>query len=183
MVYVWATLLLLANLAAWVSSVFTLPGNWLMLVFTALYAWLLPAGIHPRVSWIVVAVALGLAILGEIVEFVAGAAGAARQGASRRGVVLSIVGAVVGSIAGAVFALPIPIVGPLIGAVAGGAVGAFAGAYLGESGSTRTHAERFAIGRGALLGRLLGTAGKLALGAVMLVVITLDSFFDLAAAE
>jgi uncharacterized protein YqgC (DUF456 family) len=182
MVYLWATLLLIANLAAWVSTVFTLPGNWLMLLFGAAYAYLLPLEMHPRVSWIVVAVALGLAIVGEVVEFLAGAAGAARKGASRRGVVLSIVGAVLGSLVGAVLAMPVPIIGPLIGALGGGAVGAFAGAYLGESGTTRTHAERFAIGKGALVGRLLGTAGKLAIGAMMLVVITLDSFFDLAPA-
>lgn len=179
MVYLWATLLLLANLLAWVSTVFTLPGNWLIVIFTALYAWISPADQHPRVSWIVVAVVAGLALFGEIVEFLAGAAGAAKQGASRRGVVWSIVGAVVGSLVGAMLAMPIPIIGPLIGAVGGGCVGAFAGAYLGESGSSRTHGERMAIGRGALVGRLLGTAGKLGIGAVMLVVVTLDSFFDL----
>jgi uncharacterized protein YqgC (DUF456 family) len=179
MVYVWAALLLFANLAAWISTVFTLPGNWLMVAFTALYMYLLPDDARPQVSGLVVGVALGLAVLGEVVEFFAGAAGAARLGASRRGVVMSLVGAALGSMAGAVFALPIPIVGPLTGALAGGAAGAFAGAYLGEAGTSRTQAERVAIGRGALLGRLLGTGGKLAIGVVMLVVITLDSFFDL----
>lgn len=179
MVYLWATLLLIANLAAWVSTVFTLPGNWLIVAFTALYAWVSPAGQHPRVSWLVVAVVAALALVGEILEFFAGAAGAARQGASRRSVVLSIVGAAVGSITGAMLGIPIPVIGPLIGAVGGGAAGAFLGAYLGEAGRSRTQAERIAIGRGALVGRLLGTAGKLAIGVVMLVVVTLDAFFDL----
>ena len=62
----------------------------------------------------------------------------------------------------------------------GGAAGAFAGAYFGEEGMGRTQAERIAIGQGAMIGRLLGTAGKLLMGIVMLVIITLDSFYDFA---
>lgn len=182
MVYVWAVLLLIGNGLAWVSTAFTLPGNWLMVVFTALYAFLLPAEMQPRVSWTVVFVALGLAVIGEVVEFLAGAAGAAKQGGSRRGLVLAIGGAFIGSLGGAALASPIPIVGPLIGAIGGGALGGFAGAYLGESGTNRPHAERMAIGKGALIGRLWGTAGKLIIGMLMLVLISLDSFFDLTSA-
>lgn len=179
MVYVWAVLLLLGNGLAWASTAFALPGNWLMVVFAALYAFVLPAEMHPRVSWTVVAVTLGLAILGEALEFIAGAAGAAKHGGSRRGVVLAVGGAFVGSLVGAALASPIPIIGPLIGAVGGGALGGFAGAYLGESGTNRPHAERIAIGKGAMIGRLLGTAGKLLIGVLMLVLVTLDSFLDL----
>ena len=180
MVYVWALLLFLGNILAWISTAFALPGNWLIVAFAALYASFLPEDIDPRVSWTAVLVVLALAVVGEIVEFLAGAAGAAKQGGSRRGVVLSVVGAVVGSLAGAAIASPIPIVGPLIGAVGGGALGAFAGAYQGEADIGRPHAERVAIGKGALVGRLLGTAGKLIIGAVMVVIITLDSLFDFA---
>ena len=75
---------------------------------------------------------------------------------------------------------PIPVIGPLIGAIGGGAVGAFAGAYQGEAGTDRTPEERLAIGKGAMIGRLLGTAGKLIIGIVMLVLVTLDSFLDFA---
>lgn len=180
MVYLWATLLFLANAVAWFSTALTLPGNWLMVGFAALYAFLLPADVEPRLSWLVVGVLLGLAVLGEIVEFAAGAAGAAQQGGSRRGMVLSVAGAFVGSLGGAALASPIPVIGPLVGALVGGAVGAFAGAYQGEAGSLRPHSERIAIGKGALIGRLLGTAGKLIIGGIMLVLVTLDSFFDLA---
>jgi uncharacterized protein len=180
MVYVWAVLLLLGNGLAWISTAFTLPGNWLIVIFTALYAYFLPEHLAPRVSWTIVGVVLGLAVLGEVVEFIAGAAGAAQQGGSRKGIVLAIAGAFLGSLAGAAIAAPIPIIGPVLGALGGGAAGAFAGAYLGESGTNRPHAERVAIGKGAFVGRLLGTAGKMVIGILMLVLVTLDSLFDFA---
>jgi uncharacterized protein len=177
MIYVWAIGLLLANGLAWVSTAFTVPGNWLIVGFTAVYAYLLPPELEPRVSWIVVGVALALAVFGELIEFVAGAAGAAKQGGSRRGIVMAIAGAFIGSLVGAAVLSPIPLIGPIIGALGGGA---FAGAYYGEEGTGRTQDERIAIGKGAMMGRLLGTAGKLIIGIVMLVIITLDLFYDFA---
>src|SRR6187455_2256591 len=45
------------------------------------------------VTWNTVWILLVLAIIGEIVEFVAGAAGAAKRGASRRSIWLSLIGA------------------------------------------------------------------------------------------
>jgi uncharacterized protein YqgC (DUF456 family) len=123
-----------------------------------------------------VLVIAGLAVAGEIIEFAAGAAGAAKQGASRRGVALSIVGAIAGSIAGLAAGVPIPVVGPLIGAVFGGAAGAFAGAYVGEAWKGRQEQDRLAAGRGAFVGRLWGTAGKLAVGAIMLAIVAWDAF-------
>ena len=72
-----------------------------------------------------------------------------------------------GSVLGAGAGIPVPVIGPLIGALGGGAAGAFAGAYLGETWKGRTGGEALRIGKGALFGRLLGTVGKLACGAVM----------------
>ncbi|TWT64061.1 DUF456 domain-containing protein [Rubinisphaera italica] len=180
MVYVWATLLLIFNMTAWLSTLLTLPGNWLLVLFTGIYVFFLPADMEPRISWTVAIVVLVLAILGEIVEFFAGAHGAAKQGGSRRGIVLAILGAIIGSMTGAIVSMPIPIIGPLIGALVGGAIGSFAGAWVGEHGTGRTSAERYAIGQGAMMGRLLGTAGKLVIGVIMLLLVTMDSFFDFA---
>lgn len=179
MVYVWAVILLMANVVAWICNVFTLPGNWVLLAFSLLYALFLPEDMTPRVSLTMVAVLFGLAVLGEVIEFIAGAAGAAQQGGSKKGVALAVVGAFVGSILGAMLMAWLPLLGPIVGALGGGAFGAFAGAWAGEHGSERTSAERFNIGRGAAIGRLLGTAGKMAIGAIMLVLVTFDSFFDL----
>lgn len=176
MIYVWAFILLVSNCLAWASNFFSLPGNWLMLMFAIVYKMVVPAEAVPRLSWTVVALCALLAILGEVWEFMAGAAGAARQGGSPRGAVMAIVGSLAGSIGGALVGVPVPVVGPMIGALVGGAVGAFAGAYIGEH--RKPHLERMSISKGALLGRLFGTAGKLGFGLLMLVILAVDSFAD-----
>ena len=119
----------------------------------------------------------GLAILGEVIEFFAGAAGAAKQGASRRSIVFSLIGGMAGSICGAMAGLPVPVIGSVIAALLGGSLGAFAGAYLGEKSIERPHSESMAVARGAFAGRLWGTVGKFAVGAVMLGVMTVDVLF------
>jgi hypothetical protein len=173
--YLWAMLLIVASCAAWFTTLVTLPGNWFIAGFAALFAWLVPVEAGGGVTWTVVAVLVGLAVLGEIVEFGAGAAGAAKQGASKRGVVLSMVGAIVGSFMGLAMGLPIPIIGSFVMALLGGAAGAFAGAYLGESWKGKPSEDRVAIGRGAFAGRIWGTVGKLAVGAIMLAILAWEA--------
>ena len=174
--YLFAFVLFAMNGLAWCTTVLALPGNWAIVAFTALFAWLVPVDDGRGISWYVVFVVAGLAVFGEVLEIVASAAGASKHGASRRAAVLSIVGATAGSLLGVMIGIPILIVGPLIAAVGGGALGAFVGAYLGEKWKGRTHVDRIAVGKGALMGRLWGTVGKLAVGAIMVVVVTWDSF-------
>lgn len=171
-------LLLVANLACWVATVFTLPGNWGIVVLAALCAWLLPEpeGWRLGFTWIAVIALTVLAGVGELIEFFAGAAGAAKQGGSRRAMVLALIGAAIGSVVGAMLGVPIPVVGSIIAAIGGGAAGAFAGAYLGEYWKGRASHERLAISTGAMLGRVMGTVGKLAVGAVMVAYATIESF-------
>ena len=127
-------LLLLAAVACWLTNALALPGNWMIVGLAGLFAWLLPPGDTGRgFGWPTVAGLAGIATVGELLEFAAGAAGAAKHGSSRRAMLLAMVGAMVGSIAGAVVGIPVPVVGPLIAAVGGGAAGAFGGAYLGET--------------------------------------------------
>lgn len=174
--YLYALLLLAINILCWAGNLVSLPGNWLMLLASIGYAAILPVGQHPRLEWWSLAAALVIAILGEVWEFFASAAGATRQGGSRRGALMAIVGSIVGSLLGVFVGVPIPLVGSLIGAVGGGAIGAFVGAYYGERG--KTSEQRWAISRGALWGRLFGTLGKIACGGLMLSLITLDSLID-----
>lgn len=177
-------LLVLAAIGCWFTNAFTLPGNWLIVGLAALFAWLLPPAEYGRgFSWITVAVLALIAVMGELIEFVAGAAGAAKQGASRRAILFSMMGAMIGSVAGAAIGLPVPIIGPLIAAVGGSAAGAFGGAYLGETWKGKQHPERSAVGTGALMGRLFGTVGKLAAGAVMVAVLTVMTFMPAEAQE
>ena len=65
----------------------------------------------------------------------------------------------------------------MFGALLGGSLGAFAGAYLGELWSEKPHAAGYAVGKAAFIGRLWGTVGKFAVGAVMLGVAAADALF------
>lgn len=173
--YIWAILLLVGCVAGWLTTLVTLPGNWIIAGLAALFAWLIPISAGGGITWTVVAVLVGLAVVGEVLEFGAGAAGAAKQGASKRSVALAMLGAAIGSMAGLGIGLPIPILGSLIMAVLGGAGGAFAGAYVGESWKGRPVEDRMAAGRGAFAGRIWGTVGKLVVGMIMLVIVAWEA--------
>lgn len=177
--YLWATLLVLASLAAWSVNLFAIPGNWIMLGLAAVFVALVPPTVGGGISWGMLLALAVLAGLGELIEFAAGAAGAANAGGSRRAMLLAIVGTMAGSITGAILGLPIPLIGPVVAALGGACLGAFAGAWLGETWKGRSHSERMAISRAALVGRLLGTLGKLFAGGVMLSLLTLDAFLRL----
>lgn len=170
--YLWVALLLAGSGIAWTFNFFALPGNWGIVGLAGLFVWAAPAGGgSPGLTWETVGLMLVIAIGGEVLEFAAGAAGAARQGASRRAIALALIGTVAGSIIGAIGGLPVPIAGPLIGALLGGAGGAFAGAYLGEMWKHGGSAQGVTVGWGAAIGRLLGTLGKLAIGVVLIVIL------------
>src|SRR5918995_6324093 len=152
MVYVSAVLLTGLNLAFWVGILFNLPGTWLMVLITALLKWWQPG--YVKVSWTVLGVAAGLAVLGEGLEFALGAAGSRRAGGSRRAAALAIVGSLIGGILGT--ALPVPIVGTLIGAC----LGAFVGSLLGDLWAGRPLFPSVAAGWGAAVGRFWGAVSK-----------------------
>lgn len=172
--YTLALLLICGGGICWLTNLFSLPGNWILLGMAALFAWLASETGDHGISWTTVGIMAGLAMLGEVIEFFAGAAGAAKQGASRRSIVFSLIGGMAGSIGGAMLGLPVPVIGSVIAALLGGSLGAFAGAYLGEKSIERPHSESMAVARGAFAGRLWGTVGKFAVGAVMLGVMTVD---------
>ncbi|MCP3859619.1 MAG: DUF456 family protein, partial [Phycisphaeraceae bacterium] len=95
-----------------------LPGTWLIIAFAALIdvvELLWKGDSEPTFGWVAFAIALLLAAAAEIIEFLAGAAGAKAGGASRRGTVGALVGGFVGGIVGT-FVIPIPLVGTLVGA-------------------------------------------------------------------
>lgn len=175
MYYLWVLLLALGNSSAWLANIVSLPGNWLIVVFTAIYAYLLPEGDGQGIGWLSVGFLLALSIIGEVIEFAAGAAVAGQRGGSRRGMALAVAGTVAGSLAGAIISFPIPIIGPVVGALLGGALGAYGGAVAGEMWKGKTFEEGAYVGEGAAIGKLLGTAGKLCVGALMVVVATIDS--------
>lgn len=175
--YLWAVLLIFASGIAWTANFFALPGNWFVVALAALFVSAMASGDAAQgLNWQAVALLAAIAAGGELLEFFAGAAGAAKQGGSRRAVALAIAGTIAGSIAGAIMGLPVPVIGPLLGALAGGAGGAFAGAYLGEMWKHGGAQKSINVGWGAAIGRLLGTLGKLLAGAVMIVILTVRVF-------
>ena len=175
--FIWAILLIIVNVVCWCTTFITLPGNWFMVGVTALFAWVVEGEDGQGIGWTTVIILIVLAGLGELVELLTGAAGAAKQGGSRRSIALSVVGALVGSIGGAILGLPIPIpiIGSAVGALFGAAMGAFGGAVLGEYWKGRPIERGVEIGRAAFLGRLFGTVGKLGIGVVMIVVVAVDA--------
>lgn len=171
----WITLLLTTVAIGWLMTIFSLPGNWLIALSAAVYAWLTPAESGWGLSWTWVGVLVGLALLGEIIEFIAGAMGVKRRGGSRRGAVLAIVGSIAGGMLGATLGLPIPLIGAPVGIIFGASFGAMGGAVLGETWHGKSPEQSLHIGRGAFWGRLFGSLAKTILGTLMaaLVVVAL----------
>jgi hypothetical protein len=167
MPWLYYILLLLTLLVGLGLNVFTLPGNWLMLAATALYAWLT----HGRfVSWWTLGALLVLTATAELIDFVAAPAAARKAGGSRRGLVGAAAGGILGGVLGTF--IPVPVAGTLIGIC----VGTFGGTLLAEmAGGTATgHSVRISFG--ALRGRIHGTLLKLAFGCIILLVALWTAF-------
>lgn len=169
MVYIYAVMLTLLNLGFLCSIMFNLPGTWLMILFPVILEWWKPGQF--MFSWTVLSVAVGLAVLGEVLEFIMGAAGSRHAGGSKRGAALAIVGAFIGGILGT--ALPVPVVGTLIGAC----VGAFVGSIVGDVWAGRPFSMSLEAGQGAAVGRFWGTILKLSVGAVIWFILAIAAFF------
>ena len=160
-------LLLVLNGVSVALNLLMLPGNWIMVASLCLF--LLIAG-NPDTGpdWVTLLIVTTLAAAGEIIELFAGSAKAARAGATRRSILISLVASFVLSIAGT-FVVPIPIAGTALGAIGGAAVGAFAGAWIGEMWGGSKPDQRVRISQAAMSGRLLGMMIKLAIGAAIFV--------------
>ncbi|MCA9138203.1 MAG: DUF456 domain-containing protein [Planctomycetales bacterium] len=169
-VFVLALVLVLSCLIAWMTNLVALPGNWVCVLLIAVYAWLGPENGRAAIGYGAVLTGFALALLGEIIEFVAGAAGAKRAGASRRSTLYSIVGSMAGAIAGAIVGIPIPVIGPVIAAILFGGLGAAAGAMYGEWNDGRSWKENWMIGHATFWGRTFGTMGKVIAGAGIVIV-------------
>lgn len=171
MTFLYAAVFVLVLIVSWIAQLVGLPGNWLIVMTAALYAWLLPGEHATAVGWWAVGILLALAAVGEIVEFAAGAMGVSTAGGSRRGAMLAIVGSLVGGIVGLFVGLPIPIVGSLVSAVLFGGIGALVGAMLGEGWKGRDFDSSLHVGKAAFIGRMLGTVAKMIVCTLMVVVV------------
>lgn len=170
----WVFLVLVLGLG-WALTLFGFPGNWLMVLAAAAFATAFPeTDSGPGLGWGTVAVLAGLALVGEIVEFVSGAATVAKGG-SRRGALLAMVGSVVGSLAGAAIGAPF-LVGLPVVVVLGACVGAMVGAALGETWKGKSSDVAVEMGKAAFWARLFGSLAKLLMGGIILAVGAVAAF-------
>lgn len=168
-----AILLVVLSLVCWALNLIGLPGNWLVLLLAAIYAYFMPDDRRVDLGLVTLIIMLVLAAIGEGVEFLAGALGTKTAGGSKRGAVLSLLGSLVGGIVGLFVPIPIPIIGSIIGALFFSGLGAMLGAAAGEQWKGRTVDESLKVGHAAFWGRLLGTAGKITIGCWMIGVLVI----------
>lgn len=149
----WAggTLLIAAGLAGCVLP--AIPGLPLIFLGALAIAW---AGDFQQLGAITLGLLAALAILGLLIDFVAGVFGAKVSGASSR----ALWGALLGSGIGVFFGLPGLILGP------------FVGAAVGEWQVRRDAYQAGKVGLATLAGLIAGTVAKLAMALAMIGVLT-----------
>ncbi len=160
-----SVLLLLVNAVGVVLVLLQLPGTWLMLAATSAMAWW--RWDHGLITIWALATLVVLAILGELVEFLGPALGAAKEKSSKRAAMLAVVGGVTGAIVGTILLAFLPVLGTLIGAVVGS--GLFS--ILGDLWAGREMELAWKGGKGAAIGRFWGALGKLMIAVVMWLVV------------
>lgn len=156
LIWITAVLLVAAGLAGLVLP--ALPGPLLVFAGLLLAAW--AEGFAYVGTKTLIALGI-MAALASLADYVAGAFGARRYGASYR----SVAGAALGAVVGIFFGLPGLLLGPFIGAL------------VGELAERRDLIAAGRAGWGATLGLVLGTAAKLALGFTMVGLFLLVRFF------
>lgn len=149
----WALLLIVASLFVYLG----LGGSFIVLGLAVI--WAVATGFDP-LTWQWLLVLLGLALLGELLEFLIGTFYVAQKGATKAGVVAAFVGGLVGAILG-------NSVMPVIGAVLGSFAGAFVGAVMGEYRRYRRLEPSLRVGGYAFLGRVLAMVLKHVIALVM----------------
>lgn len=140
---------------------FSLPGNWLIIGLLLLWRMLTPE-VAPAMDMTFFIVVGGLALLGELLEFVVQMLGAKKYGGSGKGNWGGIIGAIAGAIVGAPFFFGL---GALIGALGG----AYAGCLALELGQGRSLDVASHAAKGAFLGKFLGMGLKFGIGVCLIV--------------
>ncbi len=167
MIYFWLILLIIVNAFWLMLGVFSLPGNWLMIITTILFA-LWQKNIF---SVYTIIAAIVLAVIGEILEFIAGAAGTKAAGGGKKAMAAAIIGAIVGAIVGTVI-IPIPIFGTLLGS----AIGAALAVLFVERKGGKELKQSLKIATGAGLGRFVGLGAKFIAGVIIWLVFAIAAF-------
>ncbi len=175
--YVVAAVFCLLGAACLLLVVIQLPGGWVMLGLAGLIEYLdqyyLAAEDQPTFGWWVLGGSLGLLVIGEVIEFVAGALGAKKGGSTRQGMWGALIGGIVGAFALTPILFFIPIFGTLVGAI----LGTFLGAIIGELAAQQATVKgSVKPAFGATIGRVVGTAGKLVITIAVWLTLSIAAF-------
>ncbi|MHC4203892.1 MAG: DUF456 domain-containing protein [Planctomycetota bacterium] len=170
MLYLFLILLVLLNVIWLFLVVFGLPGNWLIVISTCLFAWWRwEDGVFSIYTLVAI---VALAVLGELFEFLGGMHGAKRAGASWRGSIAAIAGAVAGAIIGT-FLIPILLFGTVLGAC----IGAGLATWSLELSRGRKMDESVRCAVSAGLGELLGITAKVTVGIIIWLMVAVAAFW------
>ncbi len=177
LLYLVAFLLSLTGLVLVALCIVGVPGGWIMLGLAFLIEYLDQFYLTPEhtqtFDWWVLGICAALLAVGELIEFLAGAAGVKTGGGSRRGMVGAIIGGIVGAIAFTLF-IPIPPFGTLIGAIAGTFGGAVLGEVTGEQPKSVRGSMKPAVG--ATIGRLAGSMGRILITTIVWAILSVSAF-------
>lgn len=158
---------ILALLVGLTLIIFGIPGTFVIVAAALVYGLITK---FAEINAVTLLLLLGIALLGELVEFVSGMYGARKLGASKLGMGFALAGGLVGGIFGT---MVYPVVGTIIGILSG----TFCGGVLGEKMLKKELAPSLKAGFGAFIGRLGGTFAKLALGIIMVAIILSKIFY------
>jgi hypothetical protein len=154
-----------------------LPGIWIMLGMSLVLEFAdrlyLPVGQSQTFSWKILVACFVLALLGELLEFFAGALGAKKAGSSKRGMIGAVLGGLIGAILGT--GIPIPFFGTLVGAI----LGTFGGALLGEMTrkDLKSPQQSLKPALGATIGKVLATLAKIPIALTIWITLAIAVFW------
>lgn len=117
-------ILLFIFLISFILVIFNLPGNWLLVSVTGIYAIFFPFDQGQTSFWWVLTPVILIALLGEAIEFLVSTVGSKSAQVSNGAIVASFIGGIFGAIIG----VPIFLIGALFGLL----IGVFLGAFLYE---------------------------------------------------
>ncbi|MFB3926341.1 MAG: DUF456 domain-containing protein [Syntrophales bacterium] len=143
------------------STLFGLPGTLIILTAAVVYSFI--TGFQ-TIGFKIILCLIVISVLAETLEFLLNVTGAARFGASREGITVSIIGALIGA------ALMTPLLlglGTLVGAL----LGAFTGILLVELIRQKSLKPAARASYGALLGRITGLFAKSFFALIMVIIV------------
>ena len=149
------------------SVVYGLPGTFIILIDVVIYAWVTD---FEKIGFKTIVILVLISLFAEAMDFLLGMIGAKKYGASRKGIIASVIG----GIAGAILMTPLLLgLGAVIGAFLGGAVGTFLVEYLED----RKLKAAFRMGYGVMLGKIASVFLKGFL-AILMSVISLMAIYS-----